>query len=557
MPPPTTCAARCLPIDMSKQELRAFLKERRAAIPPEEKKVCDQRIVEIISAMPAFREASAVLMYAPRGSELDLIPLVRVARGLGKAVAFPRCDIETNTMQFYVLLPEARLVKGAYGIFEPPADAPLCETDERTLCILPGLSFSPDGSRLGYGKGYYDRFLATFRGVTVGAAYASMVAKSLPVEPHDIPVQLLVTERGVMRCGVNTTDKNDTARPKKQGVSERLLSRIPFLRDRKKSDVRAVTMCENGTNPTATVTPSAQHAPAILVACTFVLLLLSRLVELYLTDRDNEYAVVIFLQLIIFLVPAAVYLRLRRDRLLSRMRLRLPPPRQIWFAVSMLAVMISGGLLCGILTGGVGSLTGNFTLYSTFVARMGGSTAQTLYVILAYGVLPAFCEEAVFRAILCAEYERFGAGVAIAASGLFFAMLHFSFPLFLSYFFLGAVLACVMYTTRSFFTAVVLHLLYNLFCLFGQPYLSAFYVNAGSNEIFVFCLLVIFLLFSAFAAGEARKIYHRYAKAALDSEYAPAISPRTIPKNLFYAMLSPAVAVCIVIWLTMSIVDLL
>ncbi len=542
---------------MSKQELRAFLKERRAAIPPEEKKVCDQRIVEIIASLSSFREASAVLMYAPRGSEIDLIPLVRVARKLGKTVAFPRCDVQTNTMQFFVLAPDARLVQGAYGIFEPPADAPLCEIDERTLCILPGLSFSPDGGRLGYGKGYYDRFLAAYQGVTVGAVYASMVAKSLPVEPHDIPVQLLVTERGVMRCAVDATDKNETKQPKKQGVLERLLARIPFLQDRKKSNMRAVAMRGDGTKPTEAEKPQAQHAPAILVACTFVLLLLSRLVDHYMTDRNNEYAVVILLQLIIFLIPAVVYGRLRRDKLLSRMRLRLPPPRQIWFAVSMLAVMISGGLLCGILTGGVGSLTGNFTLYSTFVARMGGSTAQTLYVILAYGVLPAFCEEAVFRAILCAEYERFGAGVAIAASGLFFAMLHFSFPLFLSYFFLGVALACVMYTTRSIFSAVALHLLYNLFCLFGQPYLSAFYVNAGSNDIFIFCLLVIFLLFAAFAAGEARKIYHRYARADVDSGYAPALSPRTIPKNLFYAMLSPAVAVCIVIWLVMSIIDLL
>ncbi len=536
---------------MSKQELRAFLKERRASIPTEEKRSYDKRIVEAIAEMPAFRQAGAVLLYAPCGTEIDLIPLVRVARRLGKTVAFPRCDTETTTMQFFVLTPEARLVKGAYGIFEPPADAPLCETDESTLCILPGLSFSPDGSRLGYGKGYYDRFLASFRGVTVGAVYASMVAKSLPCEPHDVPAQFLVTERGVMRCAVGAAERDATIQSKRGGLLQALRARIPFLKGKRDPDAHAVEE-RDVEAPKA----YALHAPAIMVACIFVLLLLSRLVDLYLTNRSNEYAVVIVMQVIIFLVPAVVYGKLRGGAIRSRLRLRLPPPRQIWFALFMLVVMISGGLLCGILTGGVDSLTGSFTLYSTFVARIGGSTAQTLCAILAYGVLPAFCEELVFRAILCAEYERFGAGVAIAASGLLFAMLHFSLPLFLSYLFLGVLLACVTYATRSFFTAFALHLLYNLFCLFGQPYLSAFYVNAGSNDIFVFCLLVVLLLFSAFAAGEARKIYHRYARENPDSAYAPGCSLRMLPKSLFFALRSPATAVCAVTWLVMSIIDL-
>jgi hypothetical protein len=98
---------------------------------------------------------------------------------------------------------------------------------------------------------------------------------------------------------------------------------------------------------------------------------------------------------------------------------------------------------------------------------------------------------------------------------------------------------------------------YNLFCLFGQPYLSAFYVRAGSNEIFLFCLGLILLLFAAFATGEARKIYHVYAKNNLDSSYAPQTTLRSLPQALLKAMLSPAVAICLAIWLTMSIINLL
>lgn len=546
---------------MDKQELRAYLKQKRAEIPSEQKKEADRRIVETIAASSCFQQADTVLLYAPHGSEIDLIPLVRLARKCGKRVAFPRCDTATNTMRFFVLESDARLVKGAYGIFEPPLDAPLCEPDESTLCILPGLSFDPEGGRLGYGKGYYDRFLADFKGVTLGAAYASLVAKKLPTEPHDIPVQVLVTERGEMKCEQGKADSL-TARTRTASSNVSLLQRlstvVSSMRAKRHETGTALSVRgeDGGTDEPERQSAYPLHAPAILVAATFVLLLLSRLIDPLLTDRDNEYAVVVLLQLMIFLIPAVIYGKLRGDAFSRRIRMRLPRPEQIWFLICMLAVMVSGGLLCGILTGGVESLTGNFTLYSTFVARMGSSAMQTVYVILAYGVLPAFCEELVFRSILCAEYERFGVGVSMIASAVFFSMLHFSLPLFLSYLFLGGMLAAAMYATRSFFSAFALHLCYNLFCLFGQPYLSAFYVNAGSNEIFIFSLLVVFLLFAAFAAGEARKIYHRYARANVDSSYAPAVTVRSLPKSLFRALLSPAAAVCLIIWLIMAIVDI-
>jgi membrane protease YdiL (CAAX protease family) len=222
----------------------------------------------------------------------------------------------------------------------------------------------------------------------------------------------------------------------------------------------------------------------------------------------------------------------------------------------MPVVMITGGMLCEILTGGIASLEGNFTIYDSFSASM-SDPLEILFAILAYALLPALCEEFLFRAILCAEYERYGAPVAVAACSLFFAMLHFSLSLFPAYLFLGILLAGAMYVTRSFFAAFWLHLVYNLFCLFGQPYLSAFYVHAGSNEIFLFCLVVLFLLFGAFATGEARKIYHRYARANLDSAHTPAVPLREQPRVLARALLSPAVAVCAVVWLIAAILNLL
>ena len=109
-------AAPCWRIEMTKQEMRAALKEKRNALPKKQKKEADRAISERIAASAIFAEASAVLLYAPIGSELNLLPLVRRCRELGKTVAFPRCNVEEKTMQFYILTPESRLEKGAYGI---------------------------------------------------------------------------------------------------------------------------------------------------------------------------------------------------------------------------------------------------------------------------------------------------------------------------------------------------------------------------------------------------------------------------------------------------------
>ena len=206
--------------------------------------------------------------------------------------------------------------------------------------------------------------------------------------------------------------------------------------------------------------------------------------------------------------------------------------------------------------GGISSLGGNFTLYNTFVARTDGSAWEIAYIVLAYAALPAFCEELVYRSILCAEYEKLGTGVSVLVSALFFSMLHFSFPFFVNYLVLGILLAFVMYTTRSALAPMLLHFFYNIFCLFGQPYLSAFYVNAGSNEIFLFCLIVLLLLFSAFSAGEARKIYHLYARANVSSDYTTSVSPSEYPKRILTALKTPIVIPVFLLWFIMAIIDL-
>ena len=535
---------------IDKNTLRGILLQKRAEFPREQRKQFDHNIAEEIMLSPLFKNASMLLIYAPLENEINLLPVAHEARKHGLPVAFPRCDKETGTMQFYILPQGQKLTPGAYGIPEPPEGSPICTPDERALCIVPALSYDLMGNRIGYGKGYYDRYLATFPGKTIGATYAEMLLKNLPTESHDLPVDWLFTERGGYDCSKNrelpkqptmmeSPKKEERVKPEShwQKIYEKLMNGSKHLGGGKDGELKPL------------------HAPLILVLCNFILLLASRLIDARLLDRDSEYVGIILIQVLIFIIPAILYCKLRGESFIDRIRLRTPRISHIPFILYMLIVMIAGSLLTSILTGGIRSLEGSFTLYDTFVART-GTLEETAYAILAYALLPAVCEELTYRSILCSEYENRGVGVAILASSLCFAMLHFSLAHFLTYLVLGILLACAMYTTRSFLSPILLHICYNIFCLFGQPYLSAFYVNAGSNEIFIFCLVVLFLLFAAFAAGEARKIYHIHAKKNVSSNYTQAISWRRLPAILLESLLSPVAAICLLIWLITSILTL-
>ena len=536
---------------MDKKALRAEYKSRRKAIPTSGKQKLDSLIRKRITETPEFRKAKTVLLYAPVQGEIDLLPLAQVCRELGKEVGFP-ISMSDGTLQFRSPESGESLITGTYGIPEPPKTAKESTLDEHTLCIVPALTFDRNGNRLGYGKGYYDRFLQHFTGMTMGAVYQKLIADELPAEPHDRPVDMLVHEGGVLSCRREDRSLHAYADRMKARLRRTLYERLTPLRKLIRRQLRP----NERAKAEAAETLGARIAAPLLVLSTFLLLLLSRLIEGAITQRGSAYAAVVLLQIFIFILPAILYIKLQGEAFQKRIRIRVIRLPQLWFCLCTLVVMITSSLLISILTGGINSLSGNFTLYQTFVARINGSVWETLYIVLAYALLPAICEELIYRSILCAEYEAFGTAVSVFVSALFFSMLHFSFPLFLNYLVLGILLAVAMYTTRSALAPLLLHLCYNLFCLFGQPYLSAFYVNAGSREIFLFCLITLLLLFSAFAAGEARKIYHLYARANLSSDYTVSVRLSDYPKRLFAALKTPAIIPVLLLWLIMAIADL-
>ena len=127
--------------------------------------------------------------------------LIYAAWANGKKVAVPKCSEETTEMTFYYINSMDDVKSGYNGIMEPDPDT--CEQVKdysHGLCIVPGLSFDAEGYRLGYGRGYYDRFLKHFRGVSVGLCYTSYLKWKLPRGAYDVPVNLIVTEQYTRAC---------------------------------------------------------------------------------------------------------------------------------------------------------------------------------------------------------------------------------------------------------------------------------------------------------------------------------------------------------------------
>ncbi len=179
-----------------KNSLRLSSRAFREQMDEEKKKKADESILRRLTSLREYAQADWLYTYVSKPIEVDTVELIRRALSQGKHVAVPRCVPGTREMEFYEIASLEELAPGAFGVLEPvPGCSRLVEEETGGLCVVPGLSFDSEGYRLGYGKGYYDRFLSRFRGVTVGACYSGCVRRMLPHGYFDRPVDILVTER--------------------------------------------------------------------------------------------------------------------------------------------------------------------------------------------------------------------------------------------------------------------------------------------------------------------------------------------------------------------------
>lgn len=178
-----------------KVKLRQHYRSMRDKMTPEYKHSLDIEIASRLLCTREYMNASTLLTYVAKKGEVETRGIIHAAFANGKRVAVPKCG-KDGTMDFYLIKSMDDLVEGYFGIMEPDTQrCRLLEDFSDSLCIVPALCFDPQGQRLGYGGGYYDRFLSTYTGVSAGLCYASFVKWDLPVEAYDVTVSLLVTDR--------------------------------------------------------------------------------------------------------------------------------------------------------------------------------------------------------------------------------------------------------------------------------------------------------------------------------------------------------------------------
>jgi 5-formyltetrahydrofolate cyclo-ligase len=184
----------------NKSALRARVRESLRALTPTERAASSLSLCQIARHESVWQHARAILFFAPLADEPDLTPLLTDAWRAGQLTALPRYDSATDQYTAAVIQSAADLSPGRYNVLEPKTGCPSVPLNQLDLVFVPGVAFDLTGTRLGRGKGFYDRLLAEFRGHKCGVAFDAQIVAAVPEEPHDVRVDSILTPAGWQMC---------------------------------------------------------------------------------------------------------------------------------------------------------------------------------------------------------------------------------------------------------------------------------------------------------------------------------------------------------------------
>ena len=187
---------------LEKQRLREERLAAREALTEQERSVLDDRITQKLLATSEYAEATTVLTYVSVSSEVSTRMFIECALRDGKTVAVPRC-LPGHCLEFVAIASLEQLVAAPFNLLEPAKELPALTEDQKnnSICIVPALLVDTKGYRLGYGAGFYDRFLSTYPGKKICLAYQQSLSRTtLPHTAFDVAVDLVITESEVLTC---------------------------------------------------------------------------------------------------------------------------------------------------------------------------------------------------------------------------------------------------------------------------------------------------------------------------------------------------------------------
>lgn len=189
-------------MEKSKSQLRRLARQNRDQLPAEFRSEASRRMLAVLKNLPGYSQVKRIFLFSSMGSEPETGQWAEKFREDGKEIFYPRTG-GNGQMEFYRVRNSAELGEGRYGILEPDGSSESAAPGGGDWVLTPGLLFDQRGYRLGYGGGFYDRYMRKHpEGVYIGTAFAAQVQKTLlPVQSYDLPVQYIVTEQGCRPCG--------------------------------------------------------------------------------------------------------------------------------------------------------------------------------------------------------------------------------------------------------------------------------------------------------------------------------------------------------------------
>lgn len=186
---------------MGKNHRRRTILEQLQQMSPEEHAKKSAAIKQRLLSLDSFQDAKIIGITIARFPEVDTKSIIETAWSMGKKIVVPKCIRLSKEMDFRQIDSFTQLEVVYMGLEEPAVASTISvEKEVIDLQIVPGVVFSNDGYRIGYGGGYYDRYMADYKGRSVSLAFACQTGFDVPVESHDIPVQQIITEKELIHC---------------------------------------------------------------------------------------------------------------------------------------------------------------------------------------------------------------------------------------------------------------------------------------------------------------------------------------------------------------------
>lgn len=197
-----------LSIKEYKAEKRTFYKSLRKSMNQEEKKSADRQIFEKLIDTYAFKNSELILTYISVSDETDTISLIKYCFENDKRVAVPKCLDKNGNMEFFEIKSFNDVKPSYFGLLEPSENCPEITLFYNSLCVVPAFSYDIKGYRIGYGGGFYDRFLSKHNVFKAGICYDECIETNHLHDEFDINVDIVITEKQI----ISLEDKNERKR---------------------------------------------------------------------------------------------------------------------------------------------------------------------------------------------------------------------------------------------------------------------------------------------------------------------------------------------------------